>query len=343
MIPISMDSIVLWPTWVLLVLIGLLIMVLGKGADMLVEEAVTLASRWNIPTILIGATIVSLGTTLPEAAVSVMAAMKGAPEIALGNAVGSIICDTGLILGVATLLSPLPLNRSIVNRQGWFQFGAGCLLILSCIPFYSLHETFTQGGMLPRFMGILFVLLLVGYLWISIHWTMGDTPEGPPSDATDDDQAHGSGIGLIKLIVGIALVVGASHLLIPAVRETALRLTIPQGIVSATIVAFGTSLPELVTAITAVCKGHGELAVGNVIGADILNVLFVAGASASVTQPGLVAPPHFFTVLFPAMFFILATFRLAVAFSGPQLKRSFGLILLGSYIFTTYYSYAHSL
>jgi cation:H+ antiporter len=149
--------------------------------------------------------------------------------------------------------------------------------------------------------------------------------------------------GIVKLVGGILLVVLASHLLIPVVRVTALRLAIPQGIVSATIVAFGTSLPELVTAIAAVSKGHGELAVGNVIGADILNVLFVAGASASVTQPGLAAPPHFFSILFPAMFFILVTFRLAVVFSGPNLKRSFGLVLLGCYLLTTYYSYSHIL
>lgn len=331
------------PVGVLFSAIAVLVMVLGKGADLLVEEAVALASRWRIPTILVGATIVSLGTTLPEAAVSVMAAVNGAPEIALGNAVGSIICDTGLILGAATLLSPLPLNRTIVNRQGWFQFGAGCLLILSCVPFYSLGDTFTQGGMLPRFMGIVFVLLLIGYLWVSIRWAEDDTAAASTAEGDAADSKPAARDGSVNLGVGIALVVGASHLLIPVVSETALRLTIPQGIVSATIVAFGTSLPELVTAITAVSKGHGELAVGNVIGADILNVLFVAGASASVTQPGLAAPPHFFSVLFPAMFFILVTFRLAIAFSGPQLKRSFGMVLLASYIFTTYYSYAHLL
>ncbi len=343
MIHLPMESLATLPIVALLGMIAGLVVVLGKGADMLVEEAIALASRWNIPTILVGATIVSLGTTLPEAAVSVMAAVRGAPDIALGNAVGSIICDTGLILGAATLLSPLPLNQRIVNRQGWFQFAAGCLLILSCIPFFSIDDTFTSGGILPRFMGVVFLLLLIFYLWISIRWTRNDTDtivENDGSSHAPGVPAHGN---IIKLLGGIILVVTASHLLIPVVRVTALRLTIPQGIVSATIVAFGTSLPELVTAITAVCKGHGELAVGNVIGADILNVLFVAGASASVTQPGLAAPPHFFSILFPAMFFILVTFRLAIVFSGPNLKRSFGVVLLGSYVLTTYYSYAHIL
>lgn len=343
MIEIPMDSLASLPLFALLTIIACLIVVLGKGADLLVEEAVALASRWNIPTILVGATVVSLGTTLPEAAVSVMAAVRGAPDIALGNAVGSIICDTGLILGAATLLSPLPLNRKVVNRQGWFQFFAGCLLILSCVPFFSLNDTFTKGGMLPRFMGIFFLLLLIIYLWSTIRWSHLESHEAIADKVESGGQETTPFGGMVKLMVGIIMVVVASHLLIPVVRVAALRLTIPQGIVSATIVAFGTSLPELVTAITAVCKGHGELAVGNVIGADILNVLFVAGVSASVTQPGLAAPPHFFSVLFPAMFFILVTFRLAIVFSGPNLKRSFGLVLLGSYLLTTYYSYAHIL
>jgi cation:H+ antiporter len=122
---------------------------------------------------------------------------------------------------------------------------------------------------------------------------------------------------------------------------TAQQCHIAPGIVSATIVAFGTSLPELVTAITAVRKGHGDLAVGNVIGADILNVLFVAGASASVSAPGLFAPPHFYKVMFPAMFFVLVVFRLAVMFSGDRLKRSYGLVLLAAYLVTTTISYTH--
>jgi cation:H+ antiporter len=146
---------------------------------------------------------------------------------------------------------------------------------------------------------------------------------------------------MIRLLLGVCLVIVASQLLIPIVRTTALCLSIPQGIISATLVALGTSLPELVRAITAVRKHHGELAVGNVIGADILNILFVAGASAGVTSQGLLAPPHFFTVLFPAMFFILVVFRLTILLSGDKLKRSFGVALLGAYLVTTYVSYAH--
>ena len=340
MSPPLLDTIGHWPLPGLLAVIALLILVLGKGADLLVEEAVRLARRWRVPTLLIGATLVSLGTTLPEAAVSVLAAIKGEPDIALGNAVGSVICDTGLILGVATLLSPLPLKRSIVNGQGWLQFGAGCLLILSCIPFFSLKDAFSTGGTLPRFMGVFFLFLLALYLWFSLRWAQQASPTRVPNTRTPDTQSPAIAV-LLKLALGISMVVIASHILIPFVRVTAHQCHIAPGIVSATIVAFGTSLPELVTAITAVRKGHGDLAVGNVIGADILNVLFVAGASASVSAPGLFAPPHFYKVMFPAMFFVLVVFRLAVMFSGDRLKRSYGLVLLAAYLVTTTISYTH--
>ena len=145
---------------VLLCLIAGLIYVLGKGADILVDEAVVMSSRLGISKVLIGVTIVSLGTTVPEAAVSVFAAVKGRPEIALGNAVGSIICDTGLILGLITLFAPISLKSSVVHRQGWFQLFAGILLVGSCIPFFSGADIFETGGQLPRQMGLVFLILL---------------------------------------------------------------------------------------------------------------------------------------------------------------------------------------
>ncbi|GIX46425.1 MAG: hypothetical protein KatS3mg131_0636 [Candidatus Tectimicrobiota bacterium] len=117
----------LLPLWGLFPLIAAMFYTLGKGADILVEETVALSVRWGIPKVVIGATIVSLGTTTPEAAVSVLAALKGSPDLALGNAVGSVICDTGLILGLATLIAPPPLERSVVNRQGWIQLGGRLL------------------------------------------------------------------------------------------------------------------------------------------------------------------------------------------------------------------------
>ncbi|HHZ92887.1 TPA: calcium/sodium antiporter [Candidatus Poribacteria bacterium] len=308
----------------------------GKGADILVEEAVDLSKKWGVPKVLIGATIVSLGTTLPEAVVSVLAAVKGLPDLALGNAVGSIICDTGLILGIAAIISPLPLNREMVNRQGWLQFGAGCLLVVGCLPLSSLETIFEKGGQLPQSFGFIFLILLAVYLWFTIRWSSGPSTE---TDEMEVDHGSNSILALIKLVFGIALVVISSWVLIPAVLEVAERVHVPESIIAATLVAFGTSLPELVTAVTAARKGHGELAIGNVIGADILNVLFVAGASAAITNGGLTAPPHFFRLLFPAMLFVLLVFRIGIFVSGTAFKRPFGFVLVSAYIIVTVLSY----
>lgn len=320
----------------LFLLIAIMLYLLGKGADVLIDEAVTLSNRWGIPKVLIGATIVSLGTTTPEAAVSVLAAVQGVAELALGNAVGSIICDTGLILGLAALIAPLPLDRAIVNRQGWIQLGAGVLLVAACLPVGSLSTLFASGGRLPQWMGFIFLVLLAIYLWLSVMWArFGSVSE---EDAEADDDAN-TLIVLLKLVGGVIVVVGASTILIPAVREAALRFHIPPGVIAATLVAFGTSLPELVTAVTAARRGHGELAIGNVIGADILNALFVAGAAAVVTPAGLPASPFFFKFLFPAMLMILIVFRIGIFMSGPSLKRPFGIVLLAIYVAITALSY----
>lgn len=320
------------PLWGLLLVIAFFIGTLSKGADMLVEEAVTLSIRWGVPTLLIGATIVSLGTTLPETAVSVMAAMQGRPELALGNAVGSIICDTGLILGLALVIKPIEMDLRVVNRQGYIQLGAGFLLVGMSMPWSNLGGMFSAGGRLPQWGGWIFMVLLVLYIWKTIQWSRKDGSE--LEDEIHEDRAANWLVAL-KLVAGISLVILSSKFLIPTVEVTAERLAIPKSIIAATLVAFGTSLPELVTVLTAVRKGHGSLALGNVIGADILNVLFVAGMAASVTAGGLVAEPRFFQMLFPGMLGILLIFRTAVWISGKTLGRLAGVALLGAYVLIT--------
>ncbi|OIO04730.1 MAG: sodium:calcium antiporter [Elusimicrobia bacterium CG1_02_56_21] len=322
------------PWLLLLSMIVAMLLALGKGADLLVQEAVTLSVLWGVPTAVIGATIVSLGTTTPEAAVSVLAALRGSHGLALGNAVGSIICDTGLILGIATLIAPLKLDPRLVNRQGWIQLGAGLLLIACCIPYAAPGAMFSAGGRLPQAAGLFFLVLLAGYLYLSIRWA-----KCAPCEVVEEEKGVSNLLILLKLLGAIAVVVGSSWLLIPAVQEAAIRLHVPEAIIAATLVAFGTSLPELVTAVTAARKGHGELAVGNIVGADILNVLFVSGAAAAVTRGGLLAPPQFFKILFPAMLLVLLVFRAGIRFSGGTMKRPFGFVLLGTYIAATCLGY----
>ncbi|MGE8721543.1 calcium/sodium antiporter [Leptospira terpstrae] len=319
----------------LLVIIGS-ILVLGKAADVLVDEAVSLSTRWGVPKMIIGATIVSLGTTLPEVSVSVLSALEGNPGIALGNAVGSIICDTGLILGIAILISPPDIDKRLVNRQGWIQVLSGFLLVFAALPWSNLTSVFSTGGRIDQGTGFVFLLLLAVYIYLSIRWSRSKPGEleAGIDDTTEYDSAP-FWIVLLKLVVAITFVILSSKVLIPSVQETAVRLSIPDSIIGATLVAFGTSLPELVTAIQASRRGHSELAVGNIIGADILNVLFVSGAAAAVTKNGLEAPVSFFTFYFPSMLIVLVLFRLGIVLSKDKIKRPFGVFLLFIYILAT--------
>lgn len=327
--------------WVFLLgVVAFAIAALGKSADWLVEEAVTLSEKSGIPKVVIGATIVSLGTTVPETAVSVIAALDGNPDLALGNAVGSIICDTGLILGIACLINPLPLPANVVNRQGWIQLSAGVLLVLASWPWQAPTTAFSTGGLLPQWAGFMFLGLLGVYLYLSVKWSRGK--QAMYLEEVEAPAGESIVWSICKLAISILLVIISSHLLIPAVEEAAVRMSIPQSIVAATLVAFGTSLPELVTAVTAARHGHGDLAVGNVVGADILNVLFVAGAAAAATPAGLPADPHFFQLLFPTMLGVLIVFRIGIIYSPETLKFRFGLILITFYIGYLILNYLHS-
>ncbi|HLV10003.1 MAG TPA: calcium/sodium antiporter [Halanaerobiales bacterium] len=323
-------------TFYLLFIITLMLYTLSKGADIVVDEAVNLSINLGVSRVIIGATIISLGTTLPEASVSVLAAIKGNPDLALGNAIGSIIADTGLIIGLAALIGHLPVEESIVNRQGKIQLYSGILLAVLALPFIS-------GGRINQYTGWIFIFLLIIYLYSSIKWARKssvDTGTALPEtvnqekDCTVEKQAAGKDaalVQLLKLAAGITLVIVSSKVLIPTVEVTAGRLGISQSIIAATLVAFGTSLPELVTAITAVRKGHGELAVGNIIGADILNVLFVIGAAATVTPAGLLVPFYFYKLQIPAMLIILISFRFFSTRKKRAISSKEGLVLVSIY------------
>jgi cation:H+ antiporter len=332
----SLDAL---PTIVLGVVIAGMLFVLSKGADILVDQAVSLSVRWGVPKMVIGATIVSLGTTLPEATVSVLAAVNGNPDLALGNAIGSIIADTGLIIGLAALIGKLPVDQVIVKRQGRIQVAAGFLLALVSIPI------FTQGqGNISQWMGGVFIILLVVYIYFSIKWTKAPALTQDSSDsagAFDETNKTKSPmlVQILKLLAGIFLVIVSSKILIPTVEITAVRVGIPQSIIAATLVALGTSLPELVTAITAVRKGHGELAIGNVVGADILNVLFVVGSAAAVTSGGLAVPVSFYKLQIPTMLVILIIFRLFSRGKNEQITKLEGLTLLLIYVIYIVLSY----
>ena len=310
----------------LLGLIVACIVILSKGADWMIDGVVELAQRTGMPRIVIGATIVSLGTTLPEAFVSVTAAWMGTSGLALGNGVGSIIADTGLVLGVACLLTRIPMNTFILNRTGWIQVGSATLLVI--LALVARWHT-PDMPVLGRKTGIAFLILLVGYIYISYFWAKA----GGEQVVLGEEEASTRSVplSLIQILIGLTLVVAGARVLVPAASEIAMRLGVPEDIIAATMVALGTSLPELVTGITAVRKGHPEVMVGNVVGADVLNCLFVIGAAA--TARPLTVHPTFFTFHFPAMLIILYSFRLFIGLNQDGFfKRWQGAWLLAVYV-----------
>jgi cation:H+ antiporter len=312
-------------TTTLLIIIAACIALLSKGADWMIDGVVDLAQRTGLPKIVIGATLVSLGTTLPEAFVSVMAAYMGNPGLALGNGVGSIIADTGLIFGLTCVLVAVPVNRFILNRTGWVQVGSATLLVVIAVV-VLLNTPPESEPMLNRWVGFCFLVLLTIYLYVTYLWAKqsdGMTQE-------DEEQAL-MGLGLCWLLVigGLLLVVIGARVLVPSASEIAYRFGVPEDVIAATMVAFGTSLPELMTAVAAVRKGHPEITVGNIVGADVLNVLFVIGAAA-VAAP-LAIPANFFYFHFPAMLIILYSFRVFISMNKTEFHRWQGVWLLGVY------------
>lgn len=306
------------PTIVLFIIIILSLNSLGKGADMLVDEAVKLSVRWGISKMVIGATIVSLGTTIPEMTVSVAGSLAGNPGLALGNGVGSIITNTTLIIGVASLFGNLKVERQIIDRQGRIQLISAIVLVLISLPFIN-------SSIINKTMGYFFILLLIGYMVLTVYWSKKNEAEYDDSYVEDDEPISKQ---LVLLILGIILVIISSKILIPTVEIAAVRIGIPQAVVAATLVAFGTSVPELMTSITAVKKGYGELAIGNVVGANILNVLFVVGISASVSQTGLLVPDIFYRLQYPTMLISLVSLHIFARSKEKEITKRNGLFLV---------------
>ena len=194
-----------FPTWGLLVTMAVCIYVLSKGADYMVDGAASLALRTGMPRIVIGATIISLGTTMPEMFVSVLAAWTGNPGLALGNGVGSIICDTGLIFGLMCIVGRIPVKRYILNRTGWVQVGAATLLVVVAVISYIA----TDGRpVLGRWVGLFFLVLLVGYLYMAYRWGRTGEKDEEEGEETSD---WGTLKSLIFTVVGLLGVIVGSH------------------------------------------------------------------------------------------------------------------------------------
>ncbi len=337
-------------TWLLLIIGVVALAALIKGADLLVDGASGLAYRLGMSKVIVGATIVSLGTTSPECAVSVMAAWQGEAGLALGNAVGSIIADTGFIFGLGCLLTVLPADPFVLRRQGMIDIAAVALLASLCYGAYALHG---DTAALGRPVGVLLLLLLIAYMLVSVRWSRSH-PQGEPFQLPDavarphpvaavipePESSLRSVTTLILFgVVGLAIVIVSSHVLVQAVTQLAERWGVPQVVIAGTIVAMGTSLPELVIGMTSIRRGHPELLVGNVIGADILNVLFVTGAAAFAKPLPIIdptaRPPEIFLLLhLPTMLLVVGLFAVFIFASvrRQRFQRWMGLPLVLIYV-----------
>ena len=316
--------------WVNLLVFAGTLYVLAKSADFLVDGAVGIAVHFNMPKMLIGIVLVGFATTAPEFVVSLLSAIRGMPEIALGNAIGSVVADDAFALALAIIIAPVAIkvDSKILKTTGLFLIGIDIFAF-----FMSL------GGVISRFEGIIFVSLLIVYLIVVFYSQKkqrGKAKAAAKSTAkheveeVEEHMKKGSvGIQFLRFGGGVAGVVLASEFLIDSSINIAHHFGIPEVVIGLTIIAIGTSLPEIATCIIAARKGHGDLALGDIIGADILNVLWIIGM-ASIAKPIQVAPEviHF---SFPAMIIIVGT-MLLLSRHKYTLHRWKGFVLISMYV-----------
>ncbi len=319
---------------ILFVIVALLIslFVLSKAADYMVDNAVSLSKRLGVSDIIIGATLVSLGTTLPEFSSSVIATIQGAEGFALGNAIGSCITNTSLILGIGALFGKIPVDK-VSSKKVTIFVGAALLLILPTIP-YRISLGY---GLIPQWMGLILVLFMPVYVFILVKQEKNAKKAGKLSSATTAEvtleKPEGNIIVLIvKVMLGALVVTGSASVLVDSATIMAFRMNIPEIVISSTLVAFGTSVPELTTVIAASRKGNGGLALGNVFGANTLNILMVIGASAMLSPGGMQIPNAFYLIQFVSLSVILCVFGIfAYNKKFHEISKREGIMLIGVY------------
>ncbi|MCI6229036.1 MAG: calcium/sodium antiporter [Firmicutes bacterium] len=254
---------------ILLFAVGLLLLI--KGGDWFVDGATGLARRFHLPDIIVGATVVSIGTTLPEVMVSATGAMLGQGAMAYGNAIGSIICNTALIAAISVACNPGPVNVKTMKMPVIFFFSSAALY---CVAAYLL-------GDFPRWMGLVMLAIFVVYLVLNIRQGFKN-PDDIADEEDTDTKPHSLPMELVLLVVGAALIAVGANLLVEHGTIIAQTLGVPETVIALTFVALGTSLPELVTTITSLKKGHASLGIGNVIGANVFNLVLVSGVAVTL-------------------------------------------------------------
>ena len=305
---------------VLLFLVGLACLI--KGGDWFVDGASALARKFHLPELLIGATVVAIGTTLPEVMVSTLSAVEGHGEIAYGNAIGSVICNAALIAAISLAVRPGKADPKTLKLPVAFFFLAAAIY---CVAAYLL-------GSFTRPVGFVMLAVFIAYMILTVR-QMKKNPQPEAGEEAEKEEDMPTWKMLLFLVLGAALIAVGARLLVDNGTKIAQALGVPESVIALTFVALGTSLPELVTAITALAKGHSDLSLGNVIGANVFNLVLVSGVSVTlapfaVPQSATIAGYNSSLVLeIPLMILVMLILTLPALLKG-KLSRAQGILLL---------------
>ena len=318
---------------VILFIIGLAALI--KGGDWFVDGATAIAKRFHIPDLIIGATVVSIGTTLPEVMVSATSAVSGHSEIAYGNALGSIICNTALIAAVTVSVRPSAVDKKTLRLPVIFFFVS---MIFYAVNAYVL-------GTFSRITGIIMLIIFVVYIIIYTRQAL-KAPVEAVAGAEEEKSGRTSLVKeLILLVIGAALIAVGADLLVDNGTIIAQGLGVPESVIALTFVALGTSLPELVTAISSLAKGHGSLSLGNIIGANLFNLVLVCGVSVTLSpfdvpcSKTVMGLNSSLVVDIPLVFIVMALLTVPALVRG-KLSRWQGILLLAVYAAFCVYQFA---
>ena len=254
---------------VVLFAIGLVLLI--YGGDWFVDGATGIAKRFRLPDIVVGATVVSIGTTLPEVMVSTTGALQGSGAMAYGNAIGSIICNTSLIAAISIVCNPGPVNTKSMKTPAIFFYLASAIY---CLAAYGM-------GTFPRWLGFIMLSVFAVYMFLTVRNGLRN-PDAAASEEAAEEKERKLWQELLLLVGGAAVIAVGADLLVEHGQIIAIELGVPETVVALLFVALGTSLPELVTTITSLRKGRASLGVGNVIGANIFNLVLVSGVAVTL-------------------------------------------------------------
>lgn len=257
---------------VLFILVGIVLVL--WGADRLTDGAVAVAEKLKMPQIVIGLTIVAMGTSMPEFCVSLVSALKGTTDLAVGNIVGSNIFNTLLIVGVSAWVAPMTILKSTVRKDIPFALFASVVLLIMCL----------DGNISRLDAGILFVLFLV-FMYVTLKGakTKDDDTTAKTESIEDKKKPMAAWLSIVWIIVGLACLIGGSNLFVEGATKVAEHIGVSEAVIGLTIVAGGTSLPELATSVVSARKGNSGIAIGNVLGSNVFNILAILGVTSVIT------------------------------------------------------------